>query len=210
MATPPQLLMAYRGVGIRFVAVLIDSVILGIVFGILSAVSGGVDMAGGGATAKLNGGPALLFYVLAFAYYVVLEKSWGATLGKKAVGIRVVQEDGSPITWGQSVLRNLLRIIDGLFVYLVGAIFVWTSDTKQRLGDRVAKTYVVKPAALQSGFSGQAPPYSAPADAVPPPLSPPPPLAPPAQAGPPPPDAEATGAAPEAPAAPAAPAPPGA
>jgi uncharacterized RDD family membrane protein YckC len=202
-------MMAYRGVGIRFVAVLIDSVILGIVFGILSAVSGGVDMAGGGATAKLNGGPAFLFYVLALAYYVVLEKSWGATLGKKAVGIRVVQEDGSPITWGQSVLRNLLRIIDGLFVYLVGAIFVWTSDTKQRLGDRVAKTYVVKPAALQSGLSAQAPPYSAPANAVPPPLSPPaPPLvAPPAQAAPPPPAVEAPGAAPEAPAAPA---PPGA
>jgi uncharacterized RDD family membrane protein YckC len=43
-----------------------------------------------------------------------------------------------------SLVRSLLRIIDGLFVYLVGAILVWRSDMKQRFGDRVAKTVVVR------------------------------------------------------------------
>ena len=73
-----------------------------------------------------------------------MEATQGATLGKMALGLRVVKTDGSPITWTDSIIRNLLRIIDGLFIYLVGAIFVWTSPLKQRLGDRAAHTVVVK------------------------------------------------------------------
>ncbi|MFL5661319.1 MAG: RDD family protein, partial [Ktedonobacteraceae bacterium] len=68
----------------------------------------------------------------------------GATLGKMVVGLRVVKLDGSPISWSESVIRNLLRIIDGIFFYLVGAIFVWTSPRKQRLGDRAASTVVIR------------------------------------------------------------------
>ena len=43
-----------------------------------------------------------------------------------------------------AVLRNVLRIVDGQLAYLVGAILVMTSRTKQRLGDRVAGTVVVR------------------------------------------------------------------
>jgi hypothetical protein len=57
--------------------------------------------------------------------------------------LRVVREDGSPIHLGAAALRNLLRIVDGLFLYLVAAIAVWASPTRQRLGDRAAGTYVV-------------------------------------------------------------------
>jgi uncharacterized RDD family membrane protein YckC len=60
------------------------------------------------------------------------------------LGLRVVNEDGGSIDWQASIVRNLLRIVDGLFIYLVGAILVWTSDKKQRLGDRLAKTIVIK------------------------------------------------------------------
>ena len=66
------------------------------------------------------------------------------SLGKMALGLRVIRTDGAPISWTESIIRNLLRIIDGLFVYLVGAILIWTSPLKQRLGDRVAKTVVVR------------------------------------------------------------------
>jgi len=82
--------------------------------------------------------------LLTLAYFIVLEATQGATLGKMALGLRVVKTDGSPITWTDSLIRNLLRIIDGLFFYLVGAIFVWTSPLKQRLGDRAAHTVVIK------------------------------------------------------------------
>ena len=126
----PQL--QYVGVGPRFLAVLIDTIILGVVAGILSAIFRNSGLSGG-----ITG-------LLTLAYFIVMEATQGATLGKMALGLRVVKTDGSPITWTDSIIRNLLRIIDGLFIYLVGAIFVWTSPLKQRLGDRAAHTVVVK------------------------------------------------------------------
>jgi len=126
----PQL--QYVGVGPRFLAVLIDTIIIGVVAGILSAIFRNSGLSGG-----VTG-------LLTLAYFIVMEATQGATLGKMALGLRVVKTDGSPITWTDSLIRNLLRIIDGLFVYLVGAIFIWTSPLKQRLGDRAAHTVVVK------------------------------------------------------------------
>ena len=68
----------------------------------------------------------------------------GRDLGKMALGLRVIKTDGTPIAWLDSLIRNLLRIIDGLFAYLVGAILIWNSPRKQRLGDRAANTVVVR------------------------------------------------------------------
>ena len=121
------------GVGLRFVAVLIDTIIIGVVAGILSAVFRNAPGLSGGITG-----------ILTLLYFIVLEATQGATLGKMALGLRVVKTDGSPISWTDSLIRNLLRIVDGLFVYLVGAIFIWTSPLKQRLGDRAANTIVIR------------------------------------------------------------------
>jgi uncharacterized RDD family membrane protein YckC len=61
-----------------------------------------------------------------------------------ALNIKVVREaDGKPIDYSEAAVRTVLRIIDGLFDYLLGAIFIWTSDQNQRLGDRAAHTVVV-------------------------------------------------------------------
>src|ERR1700736_6731295 len=120
----PQL--QYVGVGLRFLAYLIDAIIIGVVAGILSVIFRNSGLSGA------------VTAVLSFAYFIVLEATQGATLGKMALGLRVVKTDGSPISWTESIIRNLLRIIDSLFIYLVGAIFVWTSPLKQRLGDRAA------------------------------------------------------------------------
>ncbi len=125
--------MQYVGVGPRFLALLIDAIIIGVVGGILGVIFRNSPGLSGGVTG-----------LLALAYFIVLEATQGATLGKMALGLRVVKTDGSPITWTDSLIRNLLRIIDGLFIYLVGAIFIWTSPLKQRLGDRAAHTVVVK------------------------------------------------------------------
>jgi uncharacterized RDD family membrane protein YckC len=125
--------MQYVGVGPRFLALLIDAIIIGVVGGILGAIFRNSPGLSGGVTG-----------LLALAYFIVLEATQGATLGKMALGLRVTRTDGAPISWTESIIRNLLRIIDGLFVYLVGAILIWTSPLKQRLGDRVAKTVVVR------------------------------------------------------------------
>jgi uncharacterized RDD family membrane protein YckC len=77
-------------------------------------------------------------------YFALMEGSRGQTIGKMITKIKVVREDGRPIDMNQALVRNILRIIDGLFAYLIGAILIWRSDKKQRLGDSVAKTVVVK------------------------------------------------------------------
>ncbi|EFH84130.1 RDD family protein [Ktedonobacter racemifer] len=133
-AAPAQ---QYAGVGSRFLAILIDSIILGIVFGIINAILG-TALKGSFAISGIEG-------LLLLIYYSCMEATMGATLGKKILGLRVVKEDGSSIGWGDSIIRNLLRIIDIIpGFYLVAAILVWTSSSKQRLGDKVAHTVVVK------------------------------------------------------------------
>jgi len=82
--------------------------------------------------------------VLVFAYYFVTETVWAQTLGKRALGIRVVRVDGARPGAGAIAVRTLLRAIDGLFFYLVALIAVFaTGPRRQRLGDLAAKTRVV-------------------------------------------------------------------
>jgi uncharacterized RDD family membrane protein YckC len=127
----------YEGVPIRFVAILIDSIILGVVSGIVAGIIGALRWAPRGLI-------FLFFLVFAFLYFTWMEGTYGQTVGKIAVQIKVVKEDGSPIDYGDAAVRTILRIIDGIFLYFIGAILIWSSDKRQRLGDMVAHTVVVK------------------------------------------------------------------
>ena len=128
------------GVGRRAVAIIIDSILLCIVGYVIAMFTGGTTSTG----FNISGGPAFLLFGIALVYYVVMEATSGATLGKKAMGLKVVKEDGGAMDWQASIIRNILRIIDGFFFYLVGAIVVWVSKKRQRLGDMAAHTLVVK------------------------------------------------------------------
>ncbi|MGZ4848189.1 MAG: RDD family protein [Halobacteriota archaeon] len=141
----------YQGVAIRFVAILIDYLIIGVISGILAipllAAAIAVNVTNGNVSA-VSLGPIVALSVVGlvvwFLYFTLLEGRYGQTVGKMALSIKVVREaDGAPIDYGEAAVRTVLRIIDGLFDYLIGAIFIWTSDEKQRLGDRVAHTVVV-------------------------------------------------------------------
>lgn len=92
-----------------------------------------------------NGLAMLLLFALMWAYWVVCEV-WldGQTLGKRALGLRVVNADGTPITWLPSVVRNLLRVVDVLpGVYGVGLASTLIDPYGRRLGDVVAGTMVI-------------------------------------------------------------------
>jgi uncharacterized RDD family membrane protein YckC len=129
------------GVGLRAVAVIIDTILLFLVAYAMALATGGVT----GTGFQLTGGPMFIWLAIGIAYYIVLEAQFGATLGKRIVGLKVVKLDGGgPIDWQASIVRNLLRLVDGIFFYLVGAIMVWTSNQKQRLGDKVASTVIVR------------------------------------------------------------------
>jgi uncharacterized RDD family membrane protein YckC len=86
------------------------------------------------------------FLLLPLAYLILFEWLASATPGKFFVGIRVRRELGGRIGFGQAVGRNVARVVDAfpyVIPYLVGAIAISRSETKQRFGDRWAKTVVV-------------------------------------------------------------------
>jgi uncharacterized RDD family membrane protein YckC len=95
---------------------------------------------------KLEGAPALLSFGGIFAYFIVTEAVWSATPGKMLIGMRVVnEEDGAAIGWQRAIVRNLLRVVDFFpSLYLVGFIAAVSSPKSQRLGDRMARTVVVR------------------------------------------------------------------
>jgi uncharacterized RDD family membrane protein YckC len=137
------------GIPLRFVAVLLDALIVFFPLGIVLALmtGGGYAESGDGyANAGVNIGGKTFWLLLALGvgYYVMCEAATGATLGKRMVGIRVVGEDGGYLTFGAAVVRNLVRLVDCLFFYLVGGLFALTSKRGQRLGDRAAHTLVVR------------------------------------------------------------------
>ncbi len=149
--------MPYQGVAIRFVAILIDVIILAIITGIITAPfntpssisvtnTTGVPMVSV-APNPLAWAGGIVSALVNFFYFVLLQGAYGQTVGKMLVKIKVVREDGSKISYVDAVVRTILALIDLIpyFIpYLLGAILIWTSDTKQRLGDRVAHTVVVK------------------------------------------------------------------
>jgi uncharacterized RDD family membrane protein YckC len=140
--------LAYAGIPRRAAAILLDGVVLFAAYWaigtVIAALTGGLVSGG----FELTGIPALVammaYLAVGFGYFILLEERYGRTLGKRLLGLRVVNEDGSPITMGTSVVRNVIRIVDGLFFYAVGAVSMLVSGKKQRLGDRVANTVVVR------------------------------------------------------------------
>src|SRR5205807_7961034 len=78
-------------------------------------------------------------------YFSAQEALFGATWGKLVAGVCVVDVDGRRPTPGAVLVRNVLRLLDywPLF-YVVGGIAAMTSPSRQRLGDRVARTLVVR------------------------------------------------------------------
>ncbi len=132
--------------GDRFVAVLIDSIIIYaavLLFAIPVGLFGTFGF--GFVFGLLWGAVVFLGWLVGLLYFSFFEGTSGQTLGKQLVGIKVVDEvTERPPPIEQALLRNILRIIDELLFYLVGFILIETQPNKKRLGDIVAKTIVVK------------------------------------------------------------------
>lgn len=84
--------------------------------------------------------------VLFFVYLIVAEAIWGQTLGKKLFGIKVMMQDGRKCTVLAAILRNVFRLIDVIFGgYLLAIIVMTLTPRRQRVGDLIARTVVIKP-----------------------------------------------------------------
>ena len=93
--------------------------------------------------------PEVPAFFLAFAgvpplFHFCLESLMGRTPGKKLVGITVVSEDGSLPSTRALAIRNLLRPLDFVVGYGLGFVTMVMTDRRQRIGDTMAKTVVVK------------------------------------------------------------------
>ncbi len=113
------------------------------------AVRIGLLMVCGTVLALLGGSGQGLYLIVMFAVYwlypIVLEVAWnGQTLGKRALGLRVVSADGAPVGWLAAITRNLLRVVDMLpMAYLLGLLACLADPHGRRLGDMVARTQVI-------------------------------------------------------------------
>lgn len=136
--------MQIAPLGIRAVAAIIDLLVLAVLWTVFGIFAGNPPASGYGF--NIEGLPALAGFAATFAYYAVTDVLWGGTPGKMLTALRVVDADtGERIDWSKSIIRNLLRIVDAIpTLYLVGFLFALSSPKSQRLGDRVARTVVVR------------------------------------------------------------------
>ena len=87
---------------------------------------------------------SILSLVVWWIYFAVLHSSkWQATVGKKAVGLKVVDENGNRISFGRATGRYFAKFISA-FILAIGYMMVGWSKKKQGLHDMIAGTYVIK------------------------------------------------------------------
>lgn len=144
---------ALASIGNRFIACAIDHglqivtlVFMFIAFTILanySAVSDQLSNAPKWVYAVL----IIILFLILSGYFAFFEWLWsGQTPGKRWLRLRVIREDGRPITFWEATVRNLLRSFDMMPApfYSIGLISVFLSSRDQRVGDMVAGTVVVR------------------------------------------------------------------
>lgn len=134
--------------GARVVAHLIDLVFLFLAFwltgNVYGALFGGLTPSG----FNLTGLPALVIIAVSslvfLVYLIVFEALAGATPGKLLLGLRVRSVAGAPCQFSQAAVRNILRVVDAIGVYLVALIVALLTKKKQRVGDLAAHTIVAQ------------------------------------------------------------------
>jgi uncharacterized RDD family membrane protein YckC len=169
--TPEQTSIEFplAGIGSRFLAVLIDTLIQIAVLIVLGLIFVGLGFSlsatgfGQSSTAAVWISAILIFvyFLLMYGYFMLFESIWnGQTPGKRLTHLRVIKDSGQPITAIDAVARNLLRLVDQLpFAYGIGVLCAWISPQSKRLGDYVAGTVVVH----EKPFETVAPQWNAPA-----------------------------------------------
>lgn len=138
--TPEGVTLSFpvAGPSVRLMAWLLDAVLILLVMTVVSTFLG---MMG-----ELGMGLYLIVLFLLWWFYPVAFEVWrdGMTPGKKRLGLQVIHDDGTPVGWTASLLRNLLRSADFLpFAHLAGLMSMLLDRDFRRLGDLAAGTLVV-------------------------------------------------------------------
>lgn len=161
--TPERVPLAFAlaSIGNRFLAVAVDHFVqymaIFIVAWTFISISGTGDSFSESAKSFFDEMPkwtlalmTIILFLLFSGYFISFEWLWnGQTPGKRLLKLRVIREDGRPITFWEALARNLLRIIDAfpgflIPLYSAGLIVVFASRRDQRIGDIFAGTVVVR------------------------------------------------------------------
>ncbi|MEO7453439.1 MAG: RDD family protein [Fimbriimonadales bacterium] len=144
VSTPDHIEFEYHvaGIGTRFCALALDHLLQS---GLLLCVTIGFAAFEIDVFYDMTALMLVLIFAILFLYFLLFEWLWaGLTPGKKSVGIRVIYEDGRPLDFAGSAIRNILRLADFLpLLYGLGITTMFISHKSQRLGDMAGGTLVV-------------------------------------------------------------------
>jgi uncharacterized RDD family membrane protein YckC len=142
--TPPVFGGRPAGFWIRSAAAMVDAgffAVVGFVIGVIGTILWGRDVM----ESRLMRASLTAFNLLfGSAYYIVCHWTWGQTIGKMVLNLRVVTTDGLPISLGTSVLRYIGYWLSTL-ILLVGYLMVGLRSDKRARHDLVARTRVIRP-----------------------------------------------------------------
>ncbi|MBL0741723.1 RDD family protein [Chryseolinea lacunae] len=153
----------YAGFWLRFVAIIIDGIIVGIVQGVLIMPVLGIFGLGIAKSAQnleagdeaqalsmvagimaLMGIAQLVFWVIQILYHTLMESSkYQGSVGKIVLGLKVTDLEGNKLDFGKAFVRNLCKVVSGL-ILCIGYIMAGLTEKKQALHDMIASTLVVK------------------------------------------------------------------
>src|SRR6185503_12701951 len=161
--TPERVPLAFAlaSIGNRFLAVIIDHfiqylslILIAWFFTYISGIAAPTDRSAGEVLSEMPKWTIAIMILILFlvfsGYFILFEWLWdGQTPGKRLLKLRVIREDGRPITLWEAMARNLLRVFDaapGFFlpIYSVGLIVIFLSNRDQRVGDLFAGTVVIR------------------------------------------------------------------
>ena len=130
-------------IGRRFLAGLIDYSIIWTVSFLIIMILGTPNDEG---TYELAGLPAIIPVLYWFLMIVVIESTFGATIGNTIMGLKPVplNNHNSKISFSQSLRRHLLDVVDMIFFGIVGIVTIKNSEHHQRVGDIWAGTTVIR------------------------------------------------------------------
>ncbi len=137
------------GLGSRMISALLDYLLIMVTLFFLNlvmAMSGAIFVTDNIIVSIVVSLIVLMNFLIAWGYFITFELMWqGQTPGKKVMNIKAVRDDGRPLDFLNSFLRNILRIID-VFLNLipVGIVFMFINSREKRLGDMLGGTVVVK------------------------------------------------------------------
>ena len=153
ISTPENVSFGFQvaGIGSRFMAAMIDTILIVVLqivvnlplfFVLLNILDTEI---GERAFNWLIGLVGLIAFAFLWGYYIFFEIIWnGQSPGKRKIGLRVICANGLPITFSESVIRNLVRLIDFMpAFYGLGVVIMFINEQSRRLGDLAAGTIVV-------------------------------------------------------------------